>query len=291
MQSIRAFRTDAPVPLEAYRQVDADIKVAARQAMIGRRLTPLYGPLGFGTQSITYDLLTEVADATLEFAWSARGSEDTGLTARTVVKVPVLKKPFRINARSLASMQESGIRLDTATAKSAAYKVSKLEDDLILDGFAADGSTYDLNGFYQDANNTEGTSKDFGTAGYAIDKVNLALAVLETDNIFPPVNMVLHPTQYREPHDVLSSTAVPEIDVVRRIIGGQIYETAAQTAATGMLVAAGDRGFFDLAVGVDMTSLMEILPLNFGKDLYGVVYECVVPRIWETNAICTLTSI
>jgi len=291
MQSISAFRTDAPVPLEAYRQVDAAIKVAARQAMIGRRLTPLYGPLGFGTQSITYDLLTEVADATLEFAWSARGSEDTGLTARTVTKVPVLKKPFRINARSLASMRESGIRLDTATAKSAAYKVSKLEDDLILDGFAADGSTYDLNGLYQAANNTEATSKDFGTALYAIQKVNLALAVLETDNIYPPVNMVLNPTQYREMFDVVTNTAVAEVDVVQRIIGGHIYETSAQTAATGMLVAAGDRGFFDLAVGVDTTSMMEILPLNFGKDLYGVVYECVVPRIWETNAICTLTNI
>jgi len=291
MRSIPEFRTDAPVTPEQYKYIDDAVKVTARQAMIGRRLMPVFGPLGFGKEAISYDKLTEVGAAQLTLAWKVDKSEDIANLARTTVAVPVLSKTFRINRRSLEASRTAGSPLDIVTAKSAAYKVAKLEDDLILDGFAADGSTYDISGLYQAANNTESTSKDFGTSGNGIDKVNLAMALLLADNIYPPYNMVLNPTQYMQLHNELSGTATLEIDVIRRMIGGEVYVTPAQTADTGMLLAAGDRGYFDLAIGVDLTTEVELLNLREGKDLFGVVYECVVPRIWETNAICKLTNI
>lgn len=290
MKSLKEFRTDAPITDEQYKYIDEAVKISARQAMIGRRLMPIYGPLGFGKEAIAHDVLTEVADAQIDTAWRVDASEDIINLSRTTLPVAVIKKGFRINRRSLAASRTAGTPLDTATAKSAAYKVAKKEDELILDGYAADGSTYDIKGLYQKAgNSTAGSS--FGTSGQGIDSANAAMALLLADNIYPPYNMVLHPTQYMEAHNELSGTATLEVDVIRRMIGGEVFVTPSQTDGTGMVLAAGDRGFFDLAVGVDITTEVETTPLVHGRDLYGVVYECVVPRVWETNAICKMTTI
>jgi uncharacterized linocin/CFP29 family protein len=252
---------------------------------------PIYGPLGFGKEAIAHDVLTEVADAQIDVAWKVDASEDIVDLSRTTLPVVVVKKGFRVNRRSLAASRTYGTPLDTANAKSAAYKVAKKEDELILDGYAADGSTYDIKGLYQKAGNSD-TGSSFGTSGQGIDSLNAAMALLLADNIYPPYHMVLNPTQYMEMHNELSSTAVLEIDVLRRMLGGgEVFVTPAQTAGTGMVLAAGDRGYFDLAVGVDITTEVEVLPLNKGRDLYGIVYECVVPRVWETNAICKMTAI
>ncbi len=284
---------DAPITDEQYKEIDGAVKLSARQAMIGRRLMPIYGPLGFGKQSVTFDVVTEVGDAEVNFAWRPGASEDIVNLTRTTKAIPVIQKAFRINARSLASSRTVGTPIDTVTARSAAYKVAKQEDAIILDGYAADGSNYDVDGLYQAAGNTEGTAEDFGTATNGVAKMGLAMAVMRTDSIFPPYNVVLHPTQYGEiVNHVLTNTAVLERVVMEQQIGGGvILESPSLTAATGLMLAAGDRGYFDLAVGVDITTEVEELSLREGRDLFGVVYECLVPRIWETNGVCTLTSI
>jgi hypothetical protein len=42
---------------------------------------------------------------------------------------------------------------------------------------------------------------------------------------------------------------------------------------------------------VDIHAEVEELPLNEFKDLYGVVWEAITPRIREANAICKLSTI
>jgi len=211
MKGIREFRMDAPITAEQYKEIDGAVKYSARQAMIGRRLLPIFGPLGFGKQAVTFDVVTEVGDAEVNFAWRPGASEDIVNLTRTTKAVPVIQKAFRINARSLASSRTDGTPIDTVTARSSAYKVAKKEDAIILDGYAADGTNYDVTGFYQGAGNTEGSAKDFGTALNGVSKVGLAMAVMRTDSIFPPYNMVLEPTQFNEiVAHVLTSTAVLE---------------------------------------------------------------------------------
>jgi len=292
MQPLGTFRTNAPVTEQQYKYIDGVVKYSAQQGMIARRLAPVFGPLGFGSQSVTFDKVTEMADAQVQIGWKPDKGEDITNLARTTNPMGVVSKAFRVNAQSLASSRTYGTPLDIINARSAAYKVSKKEDDILLNGWAKDGSTYDISGLYQSAGNTEAYSDDFGTAGNAIKKVKLAAAVLQADNIFAPYNMVLNQVQYNEMIDVLSSTATLEIDVVRRMLGGgDIYLTPAQTAATGMLISTGERGYFDYAIGVDVTTKLEELGLHEGNDLFGLVYETITPRIWETNGICTLTAI
>ena len=295
MKSLREFRTDAPITAEQYKYIDETVKITARKAMIGRRLMPIFGPLGFGKQAATYDKLTEVADADLNFAWRVSVSEDIANLARTTVPVPVLHKPFRVNRRSLMASRTSGTPIDVATARSAAYKVAKLEDELIIDGYAADTSTYDIKGLYQaNIGNVITGSQWTAAPEDAITDTAQGIAYLMGVNIDPPYHWVLHPTQYAEMINVGASAHTNALvsDTVKKMLGGgNIFWSTVLTAGTGFMVAAGDRGYFDLAVGVDLTTEVEELSLREGKDLFGLIYECVVPRIWQTTAIAPFNTL
>ena len=54
----------------------------------------------------------------------------------------------------------------------SAYKVADKIDNLLLNGWTADGTNYDIEGLYQAADNNYSTSKDFGTAGNAMAAVS-----------------------------------------------------------------------------------------------------------------------
>jgi uncharacterized linocin/CFP29 family protein len=111
------------------------------------------------------------------------------------------------------------------------------------------------------------------------------------DNIFPPYNLVLNTARYTELFQLVGTTGEFYHDIVQRRIGGQIFQTPVLDAATGMLLAPPDAGFFDLPLGIDIHAEVEELPLNEFKDLYGVVWESITPRIREANAICKLSDI
>lgn len=292
MQQIQTFRTNAPVTPEQYTAIDGAVKTAARQSIVGRRLIPVTGPFGFGKEAVTFDKLTEVSAAQLTYAWKVNANEDAPNLARTTVPLPVLIKDFRINRRSLEASRTANTPLDLQGAKSAAYKVSVLEDDLLLKGYAADGSNYDVTGMYTGAGNTYSTNKDFGTATNIPAAVNGAMALLMADNIRKPYNLVLNSVQYNEANEMISGGGgMTYLDWIEKTIGGVVVDSNSVTAGTGLMMAAGDRGFFDAAIGVDLTTEVEELSLREGRDLFGVVYETIVPRIWESNALCQLTQI
>lgn len=295
MHALESFRTDAPVTPEQWKYIDERIKVLARRTLIGRRLMPVYGPLGFGKEAVAYDKMTEMSDALLNLAWKVDASEDIVNLTRTTLPIAVISKGFRINARSLAASRTYGTPLDTQNLDSAIYKVAKLEDDLILDGYAADGSNYDIKGLYQaNISNKVTGSQWTGAPEDAIGDVADLIATMMGNDIGPPYNLVLHPTQYAELLNVGASTHTEAIvfdTVQRQLGGGRIYWTTALTDGTGMLVAAGSRGYFDLAIGIDMQAEIEQLSLREGRDLFGLVYETLVPRIWETDAILAIDTI
>lgn len=289
MNTIKEFRTDAPVTDAQYKVIDDAVKIAARKAMIGRRLMPIYGPLGFGKQAVTHYNLTEIADASLNFGWKISKSEDIVNLLPETLNIPTLDRTFRINRRSLEATRTHGVPLDTTTATSAAYKVAKLEDELIIQGYAADKVNYDLLGLHQVniANKITGAQWT-GAPEDAIMDTQKGIAYLMGLNIDPPYNWVLHPTQYAELSDVGAAKHINALvlDTVRKqLMGGDIYYSTCLTAGTGFMMAAGDRGYFNLGVGVDITTEVEVMALDEGRDLFGVVYECVVPRIFQSTAI------
>lgn len=280
------------LPPETYMKIKEGIVKNARKHSIARQIIGVR-PLnaGVGLQQWTYDTLTEVSDAQITYAFTETG-EDVADFGRNHVPIPVIHKEFRIGYRDIVAAQRGGYPLQAATADSASYKVMLMENAMLLNGYAADGSTYDINGLYQGAGNSEATSKDFGTAGNAMAKVQLAITEMLTDDIYGPYNLILNPTQFMElAVSVLGSGAGDrEINMVRELLeGGQIYSTPFQTVDTGMLTAQPGSGFFEAIMPVDMTVRTETLQKS--RDEWGQIYECIVPVIYNADAICKLTAI
>ena len=279
-------------PVEYYRQIkDAIVFTARKQAVARKIINTRNISGGIGVQQWTYDTANEVSDALLTYQFTDT-SEDWIELARTDVPIPLLHKEYRISRRDLAAAARGGFGISTATVQSAAYKVMNLENQLILNGFAADGTTYDIKGLYQSAGNSYSTEKSFGTSGNPLVAVAGAIDLMQADNITGPYNMVLNPTQYMElATSVLGSGAGErEMAMTKEILeGGSIFSTSFQAAGTGMILADASAGFFEMVVAQDMTTETEVLQKS--KDLWGRVYECAIPVIYDANAICKLTTI
>ncbi len=279
------------LPPETYMRIKEGIVKAARKQTIAREIIGVR-PLnaGIGLQQWAYDTMAEVSDAQITYAFTDTG-EDVIDLARTHVPIPVIHKEFRITYRDIVTAQKGGYPLSTSTAESSAYKCMLAENNMLLNGYSRDGSNYDINGLYQGAGNSETTSKDFGTAGYALAKMQLAITAMLDDNIYGPYNLVLNPTQYMElAVSILGSGAgEAEMPMVEKLIGGKIYSTPFQAAGTGMLLAQPYQGFFEAVMPVDMT--VRTVTLEKTRDEWGQVYECLVPVIYNSDAICALTNI
>jgi uncharacterized linocin/CFP29 family protein len=291
MKTLSDFRVNSPLTPEQYTALDTAAKQAALQTMIARRIAPTSGPYGFGKESIAFNKLEQMSGAQISYAWKVDASQDAVNFPRTILPLPVLSKSFRINYRQLEASRTNGTPIDTQNAKSAGYQVGLLEDQLVFHGYAADGVNVDIDGFYTGAGNSYTISKDFSTATNIPDAVNGAMALMLADNIAPPYNFTLNPVQYAETNTLIPNTQTSWRKWIQETIEGQVYMSPSVTAGTGLMSAAGDRGFFDLALGVDLTTLSEELGLDEGNDLFSVVFETAVPRIFDSNALCTLTNI
>jgi uncharacterized linocin/CFP29 family protein len=238
-----------------------------------------------------YDTLTEINNASLDFTWPGRPAEDAISLARSTVAIPNLHKEFEINKLDLNASRQTGEPVNTTTAESAAYKVAYLEDSMLLNGYSADGTTYEISGLYQSAGNTDASALDYGTATNIDDSVNNMMALLIADNILPPYNMVLHPTQFMQMNAFIGTTAVTYRQWAEETMGGKVYVSPVITAGKGMMVAANPQGMFEYVVAEDLNVQTEILDLRDGNNLFGKVYVRGLPVVYDTNAICTATSI
>lgn len=270
---------------QQYKYIDEAVQWPPRQILIGRRIARTFGPLGEGKLTVEWNKISEVGAAQMFRSQKVTLNEDIIDNTVGSLDVPALARGFRIPRRSLEASRTYGTPLDVATAKSASYQVSILEDTLVLKGSGG------IDGLYDSAGNDYSTTKHWSTATNIMASVNGAIALLKADKIFPPYNLVVNDARFDELFEFITNTSEFYYDAVQRRIGGQIFQTPVLDSATGMLLATPDAGFFDLPLGVDVHAEVEELPLDQFKDLYGVVWEAITPRIREANAICKLSDI
>jgi uncharacterized linocin/CFP29 family protein len=293
MNKLRYGGTDEPLTTEQGQYIKERAVFAARRAFVGRKLFgTAIRKIDAGTQTFGYDTLTEVSNASLDFQWPGRESSDIVNLTRETVAIPVLHKEFEINKLDLASSNMSGTPLNTTNAESAAYKVALLEDTLLIEGYAADGTTYDINGLYNAAGNSVVGAGGWNTGANIVTDVNGAIAKLLEDNIMPPYNLTLHPDQYSETLALIANTAVSYLQwIVESMQGGSVYVTPTITAATGMMTKANPDGMFEYVMAEDLTTSTEILDLARGNNLFGKIYVRGLPVVYDSTAICTMATI
>lgn len=290
MNRLRYVGVDEPLTTEQGKYILDRVVYAARRELIGRRLMPIR-KIDSSTQTFSYDTLTEAANAAIDIAWPGRETLDIVNLTRSNVAVPSIHKEFIINKLDLAASRLSGTPLNTTTAESAGYKVGLEEDTLLILGYSRDGTNYDINGLYNAAGNSEATSLDWGTAANIATSVNNTVALLMTDNIFPPYNLVVNPTQYNQAAVFVANTAVPYLTWIKDRIGGEIYPSATITAGTGMMTKANPIGLFEFVVAEDFTVSTEVMTQREGEGLFGRVYVRGLPVVYDSNAICKMTTI
>jgi uncharacterized linocin/CFP29 family protein len=292
MNTLRYVGHDEPLTTEQGAYIKQQAVFAARRAFVARKLFgTAIRKIDMGAQTFGYDTLTEASDAAIDYKWPGRESQDIVNLERTTVGIPVLHKEFEINKLDLASSQLTGAPLNTTTAESAAYKVSLLEDSLLILGYAADGTNYDINGLYNAAGNTYGGAT-WGTGTNIPLSINNAKSALMTDNIMPPYNLTLHPDQYTESLVFVANTAVSYSQwITESLGGGSIYVTPAITAGTAMMTKANPDGMFEYVMAEDLTTETEITSVQSGQNLFGRVYVRGLPVVYDSNSICTITGI
>jgi hypothetical protein len=280
---------------------DSEVVMPLREQMIGRQLLPRNNTLsgkGIGMESVDYYTFSDLSDAIIDYNLpDTVGSKDTVDMTTTTIKMAFIAKQFNIKRSAFEAYKLKGIPIDDKAALTIADLVAIQENTLFIQGWAPDGSTYRINGMYQAASNTEATVDDFGTYGNPTNKITLAIGMMLTDNILPPYNLTLNPTQYAELLGSESTTGTREWDNVKELLNpnggnaGQIRMTTALTAGTGMLSGIGIK-YFDYIEGQAPKFQLTLDPkMGALSPVYGVQYEAIVPRIYKTDAVCRLTNI
>jgi uncharacterized linocin/CFP29 family protein len=290
MNTLRYVGHDEPLTTEQGQYIMDRVVFAARRELVGRKLMPIR-KVDAGAQVFGYDVLTESADAATDLGWPGRETLDIVNLARTTVAIPTVHKEFEINKLDLAASRMNGTPLNTTTAESAGYKVGLEEDTLLILGYAGDGTNYDINGLYNAAGNSEATALDWTTATNIPTSINNTITLLMADNIFPPYNLSINPTQYNEAAVFIANTAVPYLTWIKERIQGDVYPTATITAGTGMMTKANPVGMFEFVVAEDLTVETQVLSKKEGESLFGRVYVRGLPVVYDTNAICKMTNI
>lgn len=293
MNSLRYVGTvDNSLNTEQGQFIAAQAKEAARRVFIGRKLFgSAIRKIDPGTQTYGFDTLTHGSAAAFDYTYPGKQSVDAVNLTRTTVAIPNIHKEFHISKLDLASSRMSGTPLNTTQAESAAYKVATGEDSMLINGWSQDGTTYEVNGLYQAAGNTD-AGADWATATNITASLQDGIALLIADNIQPPYNLILNPAQYADCLELVANTAVTYVDHVKQMLqGGDIYVTPAITATTGILMAANPNGAFEYVLAEDLTTVTETESVKDGEGLFGRCYLRGLPVIYDANAICTLTSI
>ena len=279
----------AALTAEQFKAIDDTFKVAARQVVgKGRKLYPAIYNTGI-KEAVQWYTMTEVSAAKLDFRWPVPGTSfDITNLSPTTRPIPTLHKEFNIDYITAEASRTAQTPLDTQVVGSATQVVGQLEDDMLIQGYTASGTGYNIAGLYQSYGNNFTTGADFGTATNVVVAVDGAVALLMADNWEPPYHLVLNPTQFTELGTVFSSTGIPAIDWVNKTGWiSSVVSTPDINADEGMMVAARP-GWGDIAISIDLKHIEWTDDMG---GIHGFVLERLCPRIWDTNAICNLDAI
>ena len=282
MSAIAPFLDRESVALtdDQWLAIDTAVEATARRVLIGRRLLPIYGPLGPGAQTVPLDVYTGAYEGQADLT----GEADCGLlrsSGTRFVPIPILHKDFQLNWRQVAAAQD-GIPLDLAPATTAAAYTARKEDDLIFNGDTALG----LEGILTAAGRTVQRLGDWQATGQAYSDIVAATETLNGKGFFGPYALVTSPGQYALMHRVQERTGVLEWRNVQELVTAGIYSSPVIAPGQVAVVSVGMQ-HMDLALAQDMV-VAAMGPEKMNPQLR--VLESVVPRIKRPDAILTLEA-
>jgi uncharacterized linocin/CFP29 family protein len=273
-------RTAAPLRDEDWQQIDTVVVEVARRALVGRRVIPVFGPLGAGTQDVDYDVFTGTDEAVI----STLGESTDPVRARRRVHehLPMIFKDFLLYWRDIEASRLMGTPLDLGAAAAAAAFTAQKEDDLIFNGNEELG--------YPGLTTAEGRhvipAGDWDVAGNAFLDVVTATRTLLNAGFYGPYAVIVNPKAFSQMQRVYANSGVLEINHIREIATGGVFQTPLLRDKLGLVVSMGIQNF-DIAIGQDfITAYLGPEKMNHPFR----VFESLVLRIKRPGAIATFET-
>lgn len=261
-------REAAPFTEEMWASIDQAVVEAAKEVLIGRRFMPFFGPVGPGLNA------AEIASPEKEESFKDGFSIMEG---RRLVRVPQLYEDFWIYWRDIEGSRRVGFPLDTAAARCAAQKLARREDQMIFYGVKA----YGLDGLLTAKGVGSQPLGKWGTGEEAFMAVAQALSTLTGKGKLGRYALVLSPDLYVALHHIQSGTGILELDRVKNLVGGGVFNAPVLEAKTALLVCAQPQ-YLDFMVGQDISvAYTELVDLNHHLR----ILETAVLRIKDPEAI------
>lgn len=163
----------------------------------GRGLTKKLG--GIGTLITTWNMSGEITPAGINMTGMGNADNDLPGISQAGAPVPVIFKPFQLDARQLAASRNSGDGLDTTTLFAATRVVNEKLEDVIVNG-----ANIKLNGFrlYGLRNHpyriTDTAAGDWGTITNILPTVMEMFSVAQSNKFTGPFALLIAQDQYVE---------------------------------------------------------------------------------------------
>ena len=273
------LRNEAPLIEDEWELIDETVVRVARKQLVGRRFIDVFGPLGAGVQAVQQDVFAgvDVGDISL------LGEEETHAVhaeTRTFMPLPLLYKDFWIYWRDLETARGCGTGLDISAAAGAAVFVAQAEDKLILNGHEKLGFEGLLNAKWRNSV----PLLNWDEAGAAFQNIVDAHKKLVDAGYYGPFALVTSPDLYAKMERVYDNTGVLEINQVRELMTGGVFQTPVMPDNSAVVVSSGPENL-DIAIAQDL------ITAYLGPDKMNHpfrVFETLTLRIKRPESICTL---
>lgn len=272
------MRADAPLSEPEWAALDQMVVNVARRLVVGRRLLPLFGPLGPGLEVIPVNQVYGLSAGQVDMT----GSQDDAVAvdARLYLRLPMLHKDFVLYWRDLEQGRRLGIPQDFSQAAAAAAFVAESEDHLVFHGDETDK----VPGLLTVPGRHTLPVSDWSVPGSGFDDTVRALSHLTAAGFYPPYAVVVGPVGYARWHRLYGASGVLEVEQIRKLSEAGVFVSPLMPADTMLVTAVGEENA-DLAVGVDLSvAFLETAQMNH----HFRTFEILVPRVKRPGAICVL---
>jgi uncharacterized linocin/CFP29 family protein len=270
------LRDDAPFTSEQWNKVDEMVVKTARQTLTGRKFLHIFGPLGSGAQSIPVDELGEIAPGDASFF----GDDDSAslkVQGRKFTEIPMIYKDFVIAWRDLETSKQFGLPLDLSPVAGAAAVCAKKEDQLIFLGSKELG----FEGLVNAAKVKHLEKKNWLEGENPFQDVAAGLKILQDQGFSGKFVLTVSPDLYMQMQRIQPKTNLLEIDRVKELVGGNLYQTPVLGENKAVLVCPEPQNM-DLVIGQDMITAY-LGPAKLNHELR--VLETVLLRLKRKDAV------
>lgn len=272
-------RQQAPINEAEWEDLTSAVVRVARRQLIGRRWIALFGPVGAGQQTVSVDRTPswDLAQVTMQTE-----RRDQVADQRRYQRMVVLAKDFVLDWRDLELARTHGDVLDWSKAEAAASYVALSEDHLIFHGRPEEG----LDGLLTVEGRHVLPTEGWDEPGGGFRDVARAVSHLTSAGFVPPYTVVVGVTLYAAWHRLYGNSGVLEVDEIRQLVGGGVYQSPLVPDDSVLVVAMGAENL-DVALGLDLNvAFVESTGMNY---IFRVL-ETLSLRIKRPGAVCQISQ-